>query len=309
MLWYIGRRMLQMIPVILGATLLIYALIFLRPGDPIAALFGDKPVNQAIVNQLREQYNLDKPFLVQWVLFLKGILTLDFGITLTGRPVIDVIKTAFPVTMKLAVMAFTFEAVLGILAGTIAGLRKGKLFDTIMLVTSLILIAVPIFVVGFVAQFFIGVKWGIVPPTVGGDASIERLLLPAVVLGSVSFAYILRLTRTSVAENLTADHVRTATAKGLSERDVITRHVMRNSLIPVVTYLGVDFGALLAGALVTEAIFNVPGIGNTLYDAILRGDGATMVSIVTLMVFIFVIANLLVDLLYAVLDPRIRYDK
>lgn len=309
MLWYIGRRLLQMIPVILGATLLIYALIFLRPGDPIAALFGDKPVNDAIVAQIREEYNLDKPFLVQWLLFLKGILTGDFGITLTGRPVIEVIKTAFPVTLKLATMAFVFEAVLGIVAGTIAGLRRGKLFDSTMLVASLILIAIPIFVVGFVLQFLVGVKWGIVPPTVGGYPTFERLLLPAVVLGSVSFAYILRLTRTSVGENLSADHVRTATAKGLSESQVVTRHVMRNSLIPVVTYLGVDFGALLAGALVTEAIFNVPGIGNTLYDAILRGDGATMVSIVTLMVIIYVIANLLVDLLYAVLDPRIRYEK
>lgn len=308
MLWYIGRRVIQMIPVILGATLLIYGLVFLRPGDPIAALFGDKPVNPAVVAQLRKQYHLDQPFLVQWLLFLKGALTFDFGVTLTGREVIDVIKEAFPVTFKLATMAFLFESILGVFAGTIAGLRKGKLFDSTMLVASLFLIAVPIFVFGFVMQFVVGVKLGWFPPTVGGDASFQRLILPAVVLGSVSFAYILRLTRTSVFENLTADHVRTATAKGLSERDVITKHVLRNSLIPVVTFLGADFGALLAGALVTEGIFNVPGIGNALYDAIKRGDGATMVSIVTLMVFIYVIANLFVDLLYAVLDPRIRYD-
>jgi oligopeptide transport system permease protein len=258
---------------------------------------------------LREQYNLDEPFLVQWLLFLKGAVTFDFGVSLSGREVSDIIKDAFPVTFKLATMAFVFEAVLGIVAGTISGLRKGKLFDSTMLVVSLLLIAVPIFVFGFVMQFLVGVKLGWVPPTVGGDASFVRLLLPAIVLGSVSFAYILRLTRTSVFENLTADHVRTATAKGLSERDVIVKHVMRNSMIPVVTFLGADFGALLAGALVTEGIFNVPGIGNTLYDAILRGDGATMVSIVTLMVFIYVIANLFVDLMYAVLDPRIRYDK
>lgn len=309
MLWYIGRRVLQMIPVILGATLLIYGLVFLRPGDPIAALFGDKPVNPAVVAQLRAQYHLDQPFLVQWLLFLRGALTFDFGVTLTGREVIDVIRQAFPVTFKLATMAFLFEAILGIIAGTIAGLRKGKLFDSTMLVVSLLLIAVPIFVFGFVMQFIVGVKLGWAPPTVGGDASIGRLLLPAIVLGAVSFAYVLRLTRTSIAENMNADHVRTATAKGLGQRDVIVKHVMRNSLIPVVTFLGADFGALLAGALVTEGIFNVPGIGNTLYDAIKRGDGATMVSIITLMVFIFVIANLLVDLLYAVLDPRIRYGK
>ena len=309
MLWYIGRRLFQMIPVILGATLLIYGLVFLRPGDPIAALFGDKPVNPAVVAQLRAQYHLDQPFLVQWALFLKGALTFDFGVTLTGREVIDVIKEAFPVTLKLATMAFVFEAVLGVVAGTIAGLRRGKLFDSTMLVVSLFLIAVPIFVFGFVMQFIVGVKLGWVPPTVGGNASFQRLILPAIVLGSVSFAYVLRLTRTSVAENMNADHVRTATAKGLSERDVVTRHVMRNSLIPVVTFLGADLGALLTGALVTEGIFNVPGIGNTLYDAIRRGDGATMVSIVTLIVLVYVAANLVVDLLYAVLDPRIRYDK
>ena len=309
MLWYIGRRLFQMIPVILGATLLIYGLVFLRPGDPIAALFGDKPVNPAVVAQLRAQYHLDQPFLVQWALFLKGALTFDFGVTLTGREVIDVIKEAFPVTLKLATMAFVFEAVLGVVAGTIAGLRRGKLFDSTMLVVSLFLIAVPIFVFGFVMQFVVGVKLGWVPPTVGGNASFQRLILPAIVLGSVSFAYVLRLTRTSVAENVSADHVRTATAKGLSERDVVTRHVMRNSLIPVVTFLGADLGALLTGALVTEGIFNVPGIGNTLYDAIRRGDGATMVSIVTLIVLVYVAANLVVDLLYAVLDPRIRYDK
>lgn len=309
MLWYISRRALQMIPVILGATLLVYGLVFLRPGDPIAALFGDKPVNPAVVATLRKQYHLDQPFLVQWLLFLKGALTFDFGVTLAGREVIDVIKDAFPVTFKLATMAFLFEAILGIVVGTVSGLRKGKLFDSTMLVVSLFLIAVPIFVFGFVMQFIVGVKLGWAPPTVGGDASFQRLLLPAIVLGAVSFAYVLRLTRTSIAENINADHVRTATAKGLNQRDVIVRHVMRNSLIPVVTFLGADFGALLAGALVTEGIFNVPGIGNVLYDAIKRGDGATMVSIVTLMVFIFVIANLLVDLLYAVLDPRIRYDK
>ncbi len=309
MVWYIGRRVVQMIPVLLGATLLIYGMVFLRPGDPIAALFGDKPVNPAVLAQLREQYGLDKPFIVQWLTFLKNALMFDFGVTLTGREVSEVIKDAFPVTLKLASMAFVFEAVLGVVVGTISGLRKGKLFDSTTLVLSLLLIAVPIFVFGFLMQFLVGVKLGWVPPTVGSDASFERLLLPAVVLGSVSFAYILRLTRTSVAENITADHVRTATAKGLTRRAVVTKHVMRNSLIPVVTFLGADFGALMAGALVTEGIFNVPGIGRTLYDAILRGDGATTVALVTLMVFIYVFANLLVDLLYAVLDPRIRYDQ
>lgn len=308
MRWYIGRRVLQMIPVIVGATLLIKLMIYFQPGDPIAALFGDRPVNQAVLNALRDKYHLNDGFFTQWWYFVTGMLKGDFGITLTGREVTDVIKEAFPVTLKLASMAFVFEAVLGIVFGTIAGLRKGKLFDSTMLVLSLLVIAVPIFVFGFVMQYIFGVKLDLVAPTVGGDTSFSRLILPAVVLGSVSFAYILRLTRTSVAENMTADHVRTATAKGLSECDVVSRHIMRNSLIPVVTFLGADFGALLAGALVTEGIFNVPGIGYALYDAVRRNDGSTTVALVTLMVIIYVIANLIVDLLYAVLDPRIRYD-
>lgn len=308
MWWFVGKRCLQMIPVILGSTLLVYGLVFLQPGDPIEALFGARPISPGVLAELRDQYNLDEPFLIQWLLFLQGALTLDFGTSLSGRPVGEIIKNAFPVTMKLAAMALVFEAGFGIVCGVIAGLRKGKIFDATMLVASLFLIAVPIFVLGFVVQFTVGIKWDLLPATVGGNATFEKLLLPAFVLGAVSFAYILRLTRTSVAENLTADHVRTATAKGMPRQKVIVRHVVRNSMIPVITFLGADFGALLAGALVTEAIFNVPGIGNTLYNAILRGDGATIVSIVTLMVFIYVIANLLVDLLYAALDPRIRFD-
>ncbi|TNC35447.1 ABC transporter permease [Mumia zhuanghuii] len=307
MWWYAARRILQTIPVLLGSTLLIYALVFLRPGDPIRALFGEKPVSEATLQQVREQYNFDEPFLVQWFLFLKGAVTGDFGQSFTGRPVIDLVADAFPVTIKLALMALVFEAVFGIIAGTIAGLRKGKLFDSTMLIVSLLVIAVPIFVFGFVLQLIFGVQLGWFPPTVGGDPSFYNLLLPAIVLGLVSFAYVLRLTRSSVAGNLGADHVRTARAKGLPEGTVVRRHVLRNSLIPVVTYLGVDIGALMAGAIVTEGIFNIPGVGNLAYQAVIRGETPTIVSVVTIMVFVYVLAALLVDLLYAFLDPRIRY--
>lgn len=307
MWWYVGKRLLQTIPVILGATFIIYALVFLRPGDPIAGLFGEKPVNEGVKAQIEAQYNLDKPFLVQWLLFLKGAVTGDFGNSYTGRPVIDLVSQAFPVTITLALMALAIEMVLGIVAGTIAGLRRGGLFDSTMLVTSLVVIAVPIFVFGFVLQLIFGVKLGWVEPTVGGDWSVSKLILPAFVLGLVSFAYVLRLTRTSVAENLSTDHVRTARAKGLTQRQVVKNHVLRNSLIPVVTFLGVDLGALMAGAVVTESIFNIPGVGNLAYQAIKRGENPTVVSVVTIMVLVYVLASLLVDLLYAWLDPRIRY--
>lgn len=307
MAWYIGRRVLQMIPVFLGATLLIYAMVFLLPGDPVLALGGDRGLNPAVAAQIRAQFNLDKPFYMQYLLYLKGILTLNFGTTFSGRSVMDVMASAFPVTIKLAVMALAFEGFFGIVLGLVAGLRKGGYFDATVLLVSLFVIAMPTFVIGFVMQFVLGVRLMWLPPTVGGDVTFQTLLMPAIVLGAVSFAYVLRLTRTSVAENLTADFVRTATAKGLSRNRVVTVHVLRNSLIPVVTFLGADLGGLMGGAIVTEGIFNIPGVGNTLYHAITTGQAPTVVSFVTVLVVVYIVANLFVDLLYAALDPRIRY--
>jgi oligopeptide transport system permease protein len=307
MAWYIGRRLLQMIPVFLGATLLIYAMVFALPGDPVLALGGDRGLNPAVAEQIRAEFNLDKPFIVQYLLYLQGILTFDFGTTFSGRSVRDVMAEAFPVTFRLAVMALVFEAVLGVVAGLIAGLRKGKLFDATVLLVSLFVIAVPTFVIGFVLQFALGVQWRLLPPTVGGDVSFRTLLMPAMVLGAVSLAYVLRLTRTSVAENLSADFVRTATAKGLSRPRVVLVHVLRNSLIPVITFLGADLGTLMGGAIVTEGIFNINGVGGTLYRAIQQGQAPTVVSLTTVLVVVYIVANLFVDLLYAALDPRIRY--
>ena len=304
---YLGNRLLQMIPVFLGATFLIYALVFLMPGDPVLALGGDRGMTEAQAARLRAEFNLDKPFIVQYLLYIAGIVQFDFGTSFSGRPVSDIIATAVPTTINLAFMALAFEAIMGIAFGLVAGMRKGKFFDATVLTLSLIVIAVPTFVIGFVLQFFVGVKAGWLPPTVGSNVTFTTLLMPALVLGAVSFAYVLRLTRTSVAENLTADHVRTATAKGLSRPRVVVVHVLRNSMIPVVTFLGADLGALMSGAIVTEGIFNINGIGGTLYGAIIRGEPTTVVSLVTFLVVIYILANLLVDLLYAVLDPRIRY--
>jgi len=309
MLWYAGRRFLQMIPVFFGATFLIYFMVFAVPGDPIAALYGDRPPAPGVIEILRAEYNLDKPFIVQYLLYIGGLFQGDFGTTFSGRPVADVMAQAFPITARLALLALAIEAFFGIIVGLIAGLRKGKLFDASALVISLLLISVPTFVVGFVLQLVFGIQLGWARTTVSGDAPWNELILPAIVLASVSFAYIVRLTRASVADNLGADFVRTATAKGLSRRRVVTVHVLRNSLVPVVTYLGVDIGSLMVGAIVTEGIFNINGVGGTVYRAITLGEGPTVVSFVAVMVIIFVLANLLVDLLYAALDPRIRYAK
>ncbi|OFT86297.1 ABC transporter permease [Corynebacterium sp. HMSC29G08] len=304
---YIGRRLLQIIPVFFGATLLLYALVFLMPGDPVEALGGDRGLSEAARQRITEEYNLDKPFLIQYLLYLKGILTLDFGTTFSGQPVRSVMANAFPVTIKLALMALAFEAIFGIIFGVIAGVRRGGFFDSTVLVVSLFVIAVPSFVIGFVLQYLVGVKWGLLPVTVGRNESFTALLMPAVVLGALSFAYVLRLTRQSVSENLRADYVRTARAKGLSNGQVMNRHVLRNSMIPVVTFLGADLGGLMGGAIVTEGIFGINGVGGTIFQAIIKGEPATVVSFTTVLVIVYIVANLLVDLLYAVLDPRIRY--
>lgn len=304
---YLGRRVLAMIPVFLGATLLIYAMVFLLPGDPIAALGGDRPVSPALAAQLRAQYHLDDPFWLQYLKYLEGLTRGDLGRSFSGLPVKDVLAQAFPVTIRLTLVALAIEALFGIGFGVVAGLRKGGLFDATILVTSLVIIAVPIFVLGFLAQFVFGVKLGIAPVTVGDQATFGRLLLPGFVLGAVSFAYVVRLTRSAVSENAGADYVRTATAKGLSRPRVVTVHILRNSLIPVVTFLGLDVGALMAGAIVTEGIFNIHGVGGALYQAITRQEAPTVVSIVTVLVIVYLVANLVVDVLYAALDPRIRY--
>ncbi len=301
------RRFLQLIPVFFGATLLVYFLVFATPGDPIAALSGGKPMAPAVEAALRAQYNLDQPFWIQYGLYLKNLVTLNLGQTFSGQEVAAVIGRAYPVTARLAIMALAFEAIFGVFFGVIAGLRKGKLFDSTVLVASLIVIAVPTFVLGFVLQLVVGVQLGWAKPTVSGAAPWNELILPALVLGLVSLAYVIRLTRASISENMNADYVRTATAKGLSRRRVVVVHILRNSLIPVVTFLGADLGALMGGAIVTEGIFNVPGVGNLLYKAILNGETPTVVAVVGILVIVFVIANLVVDLLYAWLDPRIRY--
>ena len=308
MLRYIGRRLLQTIPVFFGATFLIFAMVYLMPGDPVAALGGDRGLSEAAAAQIRAQYNLDKPFWMQYLLYLKGVFTLDFGTAFNGQKVTSIMATAFPTTAKLAIYALAIETILGIALGVIAGMRRGKWFDSTILVVSLLLISVPTFVLGFVLQYVLGVQLAILPTTASASVDLRSLTMPAMVLGGVSLAYVIRLTRQSVSENVSADYVRTARAKGLTNRAVMSRHILRNSLIPVATFLGGDLGALMGGAIITEGIFNINGVGGTLWQAIRLGEAPTVVSITTVLVLVYILANLVVDLLYAVLDPRIRYE-
>ncbi|TDL44806.1 ABC transporter permease [Kocuria rosea] len=304
---YVLRRLLLTVPVLLGASLLIFSMVYALPGDPIRALAGDRPLSEAVQAQLRAEYNLDDPLLIQYAKYLGGLVQSDFGTDFSGRPVLDTIVDRLPVTARLALVAVAFEILIGILAGVLAGLRRGSFFDNLVLVSTTVVVSIPVFVLGFLAQYVFGVRLGWFP-IAGISDGWYSYVLPGFVLAALSLAYVARLTRTSLAENLQSDYVRTARAKGLSEVSVVGKHTLRNSLIPVVTFIGADLGALMGGAIVTESVFNIPGLGRAVYDAVLRQEGAVVVGIVTLFVFFYIFFNLVVDVLYAALDPRIRYE-
>ncbi|WP_228981848.1 ABC transporter permease [Streptomyces sp. DH12] len=303
---YLVRRLLQMVPVFIGTTLLIFLMVYAL-GDPVAALFGDKAPDPATAARIRADLHLDEPLWKQYLLYMGAIFQGDFGTAFNGQRVTELMASAFPVTLRLTLVAVVIEIVVGITLGVVSGLKRGRPLDTGLLVLTLVVISVPTFVSGYLLQFLLGVKWGWISPSVSSEARFDELILPGVVLALVSLAYVTRLSRTSIAENTRADYVRTAVAKGLPRRRVVTHHLLRNSLIPVVTFIGADVGALMGGAIVTERIFNIHGVGYQLYQGILRNNSPTVVGFVTILVIVFLVANLLVDLLYAVLDPRIRY--
>ncbi|WP_326798316.1 ABC transporter permease [Streptomyces sp. NBC_01808] len=303
---YVIRRLLQMIPVFIGTTFLIFFMVYAL-GDPVAAMFGDRAPDPATAAQIRRDLHLDKPLWQQYLLYMGNIFSGDFGMAFNGQPVLDLMRRAWPITVRLALLAVLFEMLIGVTLGVISGLRRGRAVDTGVLFATLVVISIPTFVTGYVLQYLLGVKWGWVKPAVSSGAPWNELVLPAVVLALVSLAYTTRLTRTSVAENARADYVRTAVAKGLPRRRITVRHLLRNSLIPVVTFLGIDIGNLMGGAIVTERIFNIQGVGFQLWQGVLRQNAPTVVGFVTVLVIAYLLANLVVDMLYAVLDPRIRY--
>jgi oligopeptide transport system permease protein len=314
---YTARRLLQMLPVFFGSTLLIFAMVYVIPGDPVRALFGERRVSQQTLEALRDRYNLDDPFLVQYGKYmgvvpdaddgLSGVFQGDFGEDFRGREVRDIMQERFPVTIRLAVVAVLIETIVGITAGVLAGIRRNSFMDNLVLVSTTLVVAVPLFVLAFGSQLVFGLRldWF---PIAGLRNGWFSYVLPSTMLAVISLAYVARLTRTSIVENIRSDYVRTARAKGMSGQRVVGRHVLRNSLIPVVTFIGVDFGFLLGGAIVTETVFNIPGIGRAVFEAVNAREGAVVVGIITVLVIIFLLANLLIDLLYGVLDPRIRFE-
>ncbi|MBX7265285.1 ABC transporter permease [Micromonospora sp. Llam7] len=333
---YVIRRLLQFIPTVLGTMFLLHYMTSLAiqfSGNPVRALFGDRTPPPALLQAVTERLGYGDPCLDQrgspcLGLFLDRLQNIffhfDFGINLRQREVTDLVADAIPFTLKLLVIAIVFEAVVGIVAGVLAGLRGGSFTDYLVKISTVFIISVPIFVLGVVVREFVGVKFGNVlrdqdwipdvisagmfSPGFKPDYPLASLVIPGMVLGAVSLATTARLTRTSIMENIRADYVRTARAKGLTNKRVIGVHTLRNSLIPVITFLGVDIGAAMAGAVVTETIFNVPGIGRLVTMSARTGESSVVVGVVTMLVLVVLLANLLVDLLYAVLDPRIRYE-
>ena len=304
---YVVRRLLQMVLVLFGASVILFASLFILPGDPIGTGAGERARDPAVRAVLEKRYGLDKPLPVQYVRYVGRVLRGDFGESYRlRRPVSEVLRSRFAATAKLALAAIVFEVLIGISAGLIAAVFRYSFWDVLVTLTTTLAIGIPTYVGGSILQGLFAQKWHWFPRQ--GQAGLKSIILPAFTLASVDAALVARLMRGTMLEVLRADYVRTAFAKGLSKRTVILKHVLRNSVIPVVTYIGIAFGGLLGGALITETIFNWPGIGLALATAITAQDNPIIIAVVTYGVAAFVIVNLIVDLTYAYLDPRIRLE-
>ena len=309
MIRYVLRRLLQLIPVFFGTTFLIYVLVWAVPGDPFSGKCGQAACPQAYIAQMTEKFNLDDNIFVQYFKYLGSLFTGDWGETFNGTSVGELIGTSYPITLRLAVIAVVIEALIGLTAGVLTGLRGKGFLDNLVLVSTTFLISLPVFVTAIVLQLALGSNGlGLIEASVSDNPSVGELIVPGIALGSLSMAYVARLSRTSIAENRRADYVRTAIAKGQPNSRVVGVHLLRNSVIPVLTFLGTDLGALMGGAIVTEGVFNINGLGGLIFRGIQNRESATVVGVVVLLVVVYLLMSLIVDLLYAVLDPRIRYD-
>ncbi|MET9697930.1 ABC transporter permease [Streptomyces sp. NPDC006529] len=302
---YVIRRLGQMVVVLFGATIILFGCLFVLPGDPVGSLGGDKARDPAVVEALRERYGLNDPLPVQYGNFVKNLAQGDLGEDFTQRrPVTEVLQPKLVNTAELALAAIVLDIAIGLFAGLIAALFRYSFWDVLITLLTTMAVGFPSFVIGMVFQkvFVIQLEW---VPLIS-DGTMKSLILPALTLAILDAALVARLMRGTMLEVLRADYVKTAIAKGLPRRTVLFKHVMRNSIIPVITYLGISFGSLLGGALITEAIFNWDGIGLALVQAVQQQNNPIIIGVVSFGVAVFVLLNLIVDLLYAVLDPRIR---
>ena len=304
MVSFVRQRLLQAIPVLIVVSMVAFLLLYLLPGDPALNLAGER-ATAADIERIRESLGLSDPLPVQYVRFVGNALRGDFGTSLrTQRSVADEVTSRLWATAQLALGAMLIASVLGILLGMVAAYWKNGLVDSLILVFSSFGICVPVFWLGLMGILFFGVQLKWLPTS--GSGTVLHLIMPAVVLSLAPLGTIARLTRTSMIEVLANDYVRTARAKGLGEWMVLRRHALRNGLIPAVTIVGLQLGALLGGAVITETVFAWPGIGRQLVSAVQFRDFPMIRALIMLFAVIFVFVNILVDMLYAIIDPRLR---
>jgi ABC-type dipeptide/oligopeptide/nickel transport system permease component len=300
----LARRLTLTIPTLLGVLVVVFLLLYVAPGDPVLAMVGER-ADEATIARLRTELRLDDPLWTQFVHYTSGVLRGDLGNSyVTGRPILDDLLERFPRTLLLAAAAMTLAIVIGVSVGALCAIKPNGWFDRITLALTYLGISFPVYWIGLllIVAFAVSLRWF----PASGYGGIQYLVLPALALGSRSIAYLARMTRSSMLEVLGADHVRTARAKGLTEFTVLRRHALRNALIPVVTIIGLDFGGYLTGSILTETIFSWPGIGRYVVNAISRRDLPAVQGAVLFLSVVFVMVNLLTDLVYAKVDPRVR---
>lgn len=312
MLSYLARRLLISIPTLILISIFVFALQKMLPGDPVLALAGEDRDPETL-DRLREIYHLNDPVWMQYLLWAKGVFQGDLGMSIrTGLPVSEMILSKLPVTIQLAVMSMIFAIVIGVPAGILSAVRKGTVTDYAANVVALSGLSIPNFWLGIMLILLVSVKWqllpasGYVPLTEDPVQSIRTMIMPAFVLGTGLAASLMRHTRSSMLTVLRQDYVRTARAKGLGERAVILRHAFRNALTPVVTLIALLFGELIAGAVLTEQVFTIPGFGKMIVDAVFNRDYAVVQGVVLVTAVGFIIMNLLADIAYVLLNPRLR---
>jgi ABC-type dipeptide/oligopeptide/nickel transport system permease component len=303
---YILRRLIIAIPTLIGVSICVFAMVHLLPGDPVEIMLQGTNASDEQRDNLRSQLGLDRPYVEQYVTFMSRAVTGDFGRSIrTKSVVLTEIRDAFPYTLQLTIAGMAVAITFGFGFGTVAALKQHTIFDTGSMFFSLIGVAVPSYFLGILLIYLFSIELHWLPPT--GQGSVDRLLMPALALGWGYAAIIARLVRANLVDVMRHGYIQTARAKGLRGSTVVYRHALKNALIPVVTMLGLQFGAMLSGAVVIEALFARRGIGNLLVHGILDRDFPMVQAIVLILATIYVLANLLVDLSYGFLDPRIRY--
>ncbi len=306
MLTFIARRLLLAIPTLFGVLVVVFLLIYVAPGDPVQEMVGERADAETIA-RLRAELRLDDPLPVQFVHYLGGVVRGDLGRSyITNRPILADLLERFPATLRLAGAAMLLAATLGISIGVVTSRFPGGWFDRLALGATYLGISFPVYWVGLILILVFAVQLRWLPPS--GSGGLAYIILPALALGSRSIAFLARVTRSAMLDVLGSDMVRTARAKGLSERGVVGRHALSNALIPIITVLGLDFGYYLTGSILTETIFSWPGLGRYVVNAITRRDLPAIQGAVLFLSVVFVLVNLLTDLLYAKADPRVAYD-